>query len=159
MALICCHTFCLFISSLFLWLSLYPPNDHAHDENENTTSFAAVTADDSNNKEEAFFILSLLQWRNCCYFVCPCGAWLLLFCFLLLIICSVHVFHLLHSTMFLWRHMNVYEKMRVIKTTLDKGYARNWQKIHYHVKKYFQGNQDDAITQNVFVYSIFQTIR
>ena len=53
--------------------------------------------------------------------------------------------------MFLWRHMNVYEKMRVIKTTLDKGYARNLQKIHYHVKKYFQGNRDDAITQNVLV--------
>ena len=117
------HFACLY-HHFFLWLSLYPPNDHAHDENE--TSFAAATnTDDSNNKEEAFFILSLLQWRNCCYFVCPCGAWLLLFCFLLLIICSVHVFHLLHSTMFLWRHMNVYEKMRVIKTTLDKGYARN----------------------------------
>ena len=47
--------------------------------------------------------------------------------------------------------MNVDEKMRVIKTTLDKGYARNLQKIHYHVKKYFQGNRDDAITQNVLV--------
>ena len=47
--------------------------------------------------------------------------------------------------------MNVDEKMRVIKTTLDKGYARNLQKTHYHVKKYFQGNKDDAITQNVLV--------
>ena len=119
------HILPVYIITFFLWLSLYPPNDHAHDENGNTTSFAAATTDDSNNKEEAFFILFLLRWRNCCYFVCPCGAWLLLLFLLLLIIllCMFSTFFI--PTMFfgvIWKYVknNAWFIFTNIKITIDK---------------------------------------